>query len=100
MKDNREELMKSLMQKVEQEQETYRLALLAMPQEEMLAHAYAYAVREDIVLKLSYMNLTTSAIKRLLKYPHPVEEIFYLWEDYESIYMEVLAKMIKQSAKA
>lgn len=99
MKNNNNELMDNLIHKVEEEQKTYSQKLLALPAEEMLEHMYAYAVREDIVLKLQFMMLPTAQIKRLLKLEHPLEEIFSKWEDYEEFHMALISKMIKDTAK-
>lgn len=99
MKTNKE-LMDELIHKVEQEQEEYREKLLSQSKEDILERAYAYAVREDIILELYYIKLTSTEIKNLLKSERPLEDIYSLWEDSDSGYMKVLAKIIKQSAKA
>ena len=56
MTDNEEALNRKLYEKVSAEMEAYENKLLAMPPEEILEHAYAYATKQDIVLALEEYN--------------------------------------------
>ena len=99
MKTNKE-LMDELIHKAEQEQEEYREKLLSRSKEDVLESAYAYAVREDILLKLYYIKLTNKEVVNLLKSENLVGDIFSLWEDSDQGYMKTLGKMIKSKAKS
>ena len=85
-----EELNSKLYEKITEEQDEFRAELLSMSPEEILEHAYAYTVREDIVLNLEYHDLSDEQATALLKSEHPLEDIFMRWEDHESSYMEEL----------
>ena len=95
-----EELNTKLYEKIYAEMEEYRKNLLSMSPEEILEHAYAYTVREDIVLNLEYHDLSDEQAKALLKSEHPLEDIFLRWEDHESNYMEELSIMIEEQANS
>ena len=74
-----EELNTKLYEKISEEQDEFRAELLSMPPEEMLEHAYAYTVREDIILNLEYYDLSDEPAKALLESEHQLEDIFMRW---------------------
>lgn len=49
---NNEKLNTALYQKMEREQDKYCKWLVQCPPEEILSHAYEYAVREDILMAM------------------------------------------------
>ena len=75
-----EELNTALYQKMFDEQEAYRSELLSMSPEQILEHAYAYTVREDVLLSMEYNDLSDSQAKELLKSKTPLADIFSKWE--------------------
>ena len=60
---NNEELNTVLYQKMAWEQNKYREWLLQCSPEEILAHAYEYAVREDILMAMEELNLPDEQVK-------------------------------------
>lgn len=93
-----EQLNAALYQKMYYEQEDYRSMLLSLPPEQILEHAYAYTVREDILLSLEYNDLTDEQAMTLLKSEHPLADIFSKWENHETGYMEDIHNMIETHA--
>ena len=93
-----EELNTALYQKMFDEQEAYRSELLSMPPEQILEHAYAYTVREDILLSMEYNDLSDSRAKELLKSKTPLADIFSKWENHETDYMGEIRDMIESHA--
>lgn len=59
-----EELNTKVYEKAFAEQEKFKEWLLSQPPEEILHHAYEYALREDILLSLEYNDLTDSQASR------------------------------------
>ena len=93
-----EELNTALYQKIFDEQEAYRSELLSMSPEQILEHAYAYTVREDILLSMEYNDLSDSRAKELLKSKTPLADIFSKWENHETDYMGEIRDMIEGHA--
>ena len=93
-----EELNTQLYKKMFAEQEEYRATLLSMPPEMILDCAYAYAVREDILLSLEYNDLSDEQAKALLKSKHPLSDVFTKWENHQSEYMEDIRDVIEVCA--
>ena len=67
MTDKEEALNRKLYEKVSAEMEAYENELLAMPPEEILEHAYAYATKQDIVLALEEYDLSEKQVRALLQ---------------------------------
>ena len=78
--DNEEALNRKLYEKVSAEMEAYENELLAMPPEEILEHAYAYATKQDIVLALEEHDLSEKQARALLRCDNALETIFDRWE--------------------
>jgi hypothetical protein len=70
-----EEWNTRLYEKMFAEQEVYRSWILLQPPEEILNHAYAYVMREDILLSLEYGDLSDRQAKALLKSPALLADI-------------------------
>lgn len=94
-----EELNSALYTKLFDEQEQYRKALLTLPPEKILDHAYEYAAREDILISLEYHNLCDIQAKALLKSEHPLKDIFDRWENRETDYMDDIWSTVEIHAK-
>ena len=73
MTDNEEVLNRKLYEKVSAEMEVYENELLAMPPEEILEHAYAYATKQDIVLALEEYDLSEKQVRALLQCDNALE---------------------------
>ena len=71
--DNEEALNRKLYEKVSAEMEAYENELLAMPPEEILEHAYAYATKQDIVLALEEYDLSEKQVRALLQCDNALE---------------------------
>lgn len=93
-----EELNADLYRKMFDEQEQYRKALLLLPPEKILDHAYEYAAREDILMSLEYHDLSESQAKALMKSEHPLRDIFRAWEDKETDYMQDIWDTVEDHA--
>ena len=76
-----EELNTAIYHKMEAEQDSYRDWLLTLPPDEILQHAYEYAVRQDILfamedLELGYMETIRDCIEgRADKLLQPEKEV-------------------------
>ena len=73
---NNEELNTALYQKMEREQDKYRKWLVQCPPEEILSHAYEYAVREDILMAMEELNLPDDQAMALLKQRGLLDDVF------------------------
>ena len=96
--DNEEALNRKLYEKVSAEMEAYENELLAMPPEEILEHAYAYATQQDIVLALEEYDLSGKQAQALLQCDNALEAIFDRWEHTEMAYMDTIRDMISWTA--
>ena len=93
-----EELNAELYEKVSAEFEEYKNNLLMMSSEQMLEHAYAYAVRSDIVIAIECGSIHARQAQSLLKADNTLDEIFGKWEDFEKNHMETIRTAIECKA--
>ena len=93
-----EELNADLYEKVSAEFEEYKNNLLMMSPEQMLEHAYAYAVRSDIVIAIECGSIHARQAHALLKADNTLDEIFSKWEDFEKNHMETIRAAIECKA--
>ena len=93
-----EELNAELYEKVSAEFEEYKDNLLMMSPEQMLEHAYAYAVRSDIVIAIECGSILARQAQALLKADNTLDEIFSKWEDFEKNHMETIRAAIECKA--
>ncbi len=70
-----EELNTAIYEKMAAEQSAYRDRLLTLPPDEILQHAYEYAVRQDILFAMEDLELQPEQCRALLKFPSPVADI-------------------------
>ena len=96
---NNEELNTALYQKMEREQDKYRKWLVQCPPEEILSHAYEYAVREDILMAMEELNLPDDQAMALLKQRGPLDDVFKDFSKLETDYMETVRGAIESCAK-
>lgn len=94
-----EGMQKKLYNIVSAEQEQYRQYLLTLPPEEILAHACAYTVREDIVMVIETAKLSEDHLRALLKSQYPLTDIYREWEKAENYHMDDARAAVKNRAK-
>ena len=93
-----EELNEELYKKARAEFEAYKNSLLAMSPEQILEHAYEYAIREDIVLALEYFDLHARQAQALLKADNVLDAVLEKWEGWKNNYMESIQEAIECKA--
>ena len=93
-----EELNAELYEKVSAEFEEYKNNLLMLPPEQLLEHAYAYAVRSDIVIAIECGSIHARQAQALLKSENALDEIFGKWEDFEKNHMDTIRRAIECKA--
>ena len=79
-----EEMNTQLYEKLAAEQTKYRDWLMGQPPEEILNHAYEYAVREDILAAAELMDIPQAQAAALLAVPSPMEAIYGEWTEQKS----------------
>ncbi len=65
-----EQLDQDLYDKMAAEQERFKHVLLGMSPEEVLTHAYEYAMREDILAEMEELDLPADQAAALLALPY------------------------------
>ena len=93
-----EELNEELYKKARAEFEAHKNSLLAMSPEQILEHAYDYAIREDIVLALEYFDLHARQAQALLKADNVLDAVLEKWEGWKNNYMESIQEAIECKA--
>lgn len=93
-----EQLATALYEKASAEQDAYRAWLTGQPAADVLAHAYEYSVREDILMALEELELTAGQAKALLDSPSPLADIYREWEKQETGYMDSIRDTIEGRA--
>ena len=71
-----EQLNQALYDKMAAEQERYKHVLLGMRPEEVLSHAYEYAMREDILAEMEALDLPTDQTAALLASDFPLADVY------------------------
>ena len=92
------ELLTKLYQRMSAEQEQYRNWLLGQPPGDILNHAAAYTVREDIVTEMSALELPDEQTKALLKSKTPLADIYNEWNKTETHHMDDVRDVIEARA--
>lgn len=95
-----EELNALLYEKMSAEQNQYREQLLAQSPEEILNHAYEYAMRKDIVEEMSGLELSDEQATALLKSENPLANVFKAFSERDPQYMTVIRDCIEGQAAA
>ena len=67
----------NLYEKMSYEQDFFRQWLLSQPPEEILNHAYEYAMREDILMAMENLELTDAQAQALLDSPTPLSDVYH-----------------------
>jgi len=93
-----EQLNTNLYFKMSSEFSKYEAELLDLPSKEILEHAYAYTVKQDILLAMEEYNLPDKACKALLAEKNSLETVFSRWENHEGHYMDEIRDVIECAA--
>ncbi|MGN0545959.1 MAG: DUF3848 domain-containing protein [Acutalibacteraceae bacterium] len=93
------ELNEKLCELMSAEQEQYKDWLINQSPEEVLHHTYEYTVREDILMALSEIELPENLARALLESPSPLQEVYELFSDKETDYMQTLRDSITETAE-
>ena len=93
-----EELNTQLYERMFEEQERFRSELLGKSPQEVLDSAYAYVMREDLLLSLEYNDLSEKQYRALLKSETPLADLFERWENHEGGHMEEVWDVIESYA--
>jgi len=93
-----EELNTKLYEKLSAEQEHFKDWLLGQSPQEILNHAYEYAVREDIVFGMECLNLSDDQANALLASKTPLADIYRAFEKIETAHMDNIRDCIENRA--
>ena len=77
------EMNTQLYEKLAAEQAKYRDWLMGQPPEEILNHAYEYAIREDILAAAELMDMPQAQAAALLAVPSPMAAIYGEWAEQD-----------------
>ena len=84
----------NLYEKMSYEQDYYRQWLLSQPPEEILNHAYEYAMREDILMAMETDELTDAQTQALLSSDTPLADVYRYFDRVETDHMDVVRDCI------
>lgn len=93
------EINEKLYELMSAEQEQYKEWLINQSPEEILHHTYEYTVREDILMAFSEIELPENLARALLESPSPLQEVYELFSDKETDYMQTLRDSITETAE-
>ena len=97
---NTETINTQLYEKMFAEQERYRDWLLHQPPEEILNHAYEYAIREDILMALESRDLSFMQAQMLIFTATPLADILKEFDNRETDHMDVIRNCCETRADA
>ncbi len=93
------ELNEKLYDLMSAEQEKFKDWLLKQSPEEILNHTQEYTVREDILIAFSEIQIPANLALALLESPAPLQEVYDLFSDKETDYMQTLRDSITETAE-
>lgn len=93
------ELNEKLYDLMSAEQEKFKDWLLKQLPEEILNHTQEYTVREDILMAFSEIEISENLARALLESPAPLQEVYDLFSDKETDYMQTLRDSITETAE-
>ena len=93
-----EKLNKALYDKMAAEQERFKHGLLGQTPEEVLNHAYEYAMREDILMEMEALDLPAPQAAALLASPFPLADVYKDFRNMETGHMDILRECIEARA--
>lgn len=95
-----EELNQQLYERLVDEQDKFRLELLALSPIEILRKAPEYYVREDVICCLEDHNLPDDQVKALLLSKTPLADIYARWDRYADNRLDDVRDCIHDHAEA
>ena len=93
-----EEMKSRLYEKMQTEFEAYREQLLSASPQEILNHAYDYAIRDDIMETLEVIELTDAQMENLLKTDCPLADIVCAYKSKDTAYLDAILDSISDAA--
>lgn len=93
-----EDLNSALYGKMSDEQTEYKKWLLQQPPEEILNHAYEYAVREDILASVEIGDMSSEYAEALLRVQNPLAETYGVLQHMGNGYMDTIRDGIEECA--
>ena len=88
----------ALYNKINAEQERYKSELLTKSPQEILEHAYEFALREDILFSFEVNDLRDDRAEALLNCDTPLNDIVQTIENLETSYMDMVRDGIERHA--
>lgn len=76
----------------------FRAKLCKMPIDDVLDNAYKYVICSDILTEVEVGCLSQEKVRVLLRSPHPLEDVFDIWSNTETDYMENVLNAIENTA--
>jgi hypothetical protein len=95
---NANQLNQALYDKMAAEQKSYRVWLMGQPPAEILSHAYAYSIREDILMEMESIELTPAQARALLKSRNPLADVYKEWQNTETHHMDDIRDVLENRA--
>lgn len=95
-----ETLNQALYDKMAAEQERFKHNLLGLTPEQVLDHAYEYAMRQDILMEMEALNLPTKQAAALLESPFPLTDVYKDFRDMETGHMDNIRDCIEGRAES
>ncbi|MDE7220606.1 MAG: DUF3849 domain-containing protein [Oscillospiraceae bacterium] len=92
-----EKLNQALYDKMAAEQERFKHNLLGMSPEEVLDHAYEYAMRQDILMEMEELDLSAPEAAALLESPFPLADVYSDFREREG-HMDLVRECIETLA--
>ena len=92
-----EKLNQALYEKMSAEQAQFRQDLLSQTPEEVLNHAYEYAMREDILIEMETLELPAKQAAALLESPSPLADVYGDFREREG-HMDLVRECIETLA--
>lgn len=96
---NLEELNTALYEKMFAEQERFADWLKRQSPQEILDHAYEYAIREDFLCALENRDLPPQEVRAMLELDAPLSELFKEWDNQETTYMDRIWDVFSDKAE-
>ena len=95
-----EKMNQALYDKMATEQGEYRDWLLTQTPEEILNHAYEYAMRADILMEMEELSLSAPMAAALLESPSPLADVYKDFRDMETGHMDHIRECIEGRAES
>ena len=92
------ELNSALLDKMREEQATYRSWLIRQPPEEILKHTFEFTVRADILAAVESNHLDDARAEALLQSSSPLEDVYKDFCKIETGYMDTIRETMENRA--